>query len=171
MKESPITISLTPHHLIDVFKHLVGNRWDLLRIPPRRQAMHEVAKKILTNHDAEIKLIHGHDDICRDCQNLNGNSCNGILAQFTPSIPKSTYNDELDNYLFELLQKSLGDRTSVRNFLKKVISRKEEIIPLATHLGENEKYTVKGLATIESFLKEKLSINNNLVPLEKNIKI
>lgn len=155
MNKSHATITLSPHHLIDVFKHLVGNRWDLLQIPPRRQAMHDAAKKILMDHEAEIELICGHDDICRGCQHFDGDSCDDMLAQFTPSIPKKTYNDELNNALFELLQISPGVKISVRDFLEKVISREEEIIPLATHPGEDEKYTVKGLATIESFLKEK----------------
>jgi hypothetical protein len=68
-----------------------------------------------------------------------------MLSQFFPPIPKWIYNEDLDERLFKMLGIDPGDKISAAEFLEKILSHMPEIIPLATHPGEDESYTKNGL--------------------------
>ena len=145
MTENNAIIRLRPHHLIDIFKHS-GNGLDLSKPHPYGHAQHIIAEKILNNPDTEIEFICENDDICKPCRHRGAdNLCSDVLSRFSPPVSKQQYNDELDKSVFEMLEIVSGERMSARVFLELLLSRISEIVPLATHPGQDAEYTESGL--------------------------
>jgi hypothetical protein len=85
-----------------------------------------------------------------------------MLLQFYPPIPRQIYNEELDACLFKMLGIEPGDLTTTEKFLELLLSRMPNIIPLATHLGEDEEYTESRLQKAQKFIKNKIISSNGV---------
>jgi hypothetical protein len=154
------TIKLKPHHLIDVFKHL-GNG----------HAQYELTREIQENPTLEIELVSENDDICKTCRHMGAdNLCNDMFRQFILPIPKQIYNDELNKSLFKMLDMKPGHKITAVEFLEKILLQMPEIIPLATHPGESEKFTGHGLFNAGTVLKRNNKIKYEGEMMERKIR-
>ena len=153
MNNNDKVIKLRPHHLIDIFKH-IGNGRDLSKPHPYGHAQHFIVREILDNPELKVKFVCENDDICKPCRYLNTNNlCCDVLSQLTPPISKQLYNDKLDKSLFKMFRIRPGHKVIVRKFLEIILSQISDIVPLVTHPGQDEKYTLDGLSNAAEVLK------------------
>jgi hypothetical protein len=161
------TINLRPHHVIDAFKYF-GNGHVLPEAHSYKHAQHDIVHEISNNPTQKIRLICENDDICKKCKHLNSNNtCNDMLSQFTPPIPKQIYNDELDKRLFVMLGIRIGHKTTAERFLDKILSHMPEIIPLITHPDESEEYTEKALLNARAMLRKQIAIQGGIKEIRR----
>lgn len=81
-------ITIKPHHFVDIITSF--GEGTPFEPHPYGHAVHTVARKILDNIDAEIKIELGADDICRPCiHNINGFCDDTIDNSYRPLAPES----------------------------------------------------------------------------------
>ncbi len=128
-------LTLRPHHLLDIVtQYGAGHPFTP---SPMGHAVHSVAETVIADPDLEVSFIAGADDICAPCRNLVGGRCIDVLSQLDPPISKQDYNDALDLRLMALLGMEQGTRRTVREFLRMVQTRLDEVAPVCTHPKED----------------------------------
>lgn len=127
-KESRETISIKPHHFIDIIANF-GNR-DMLIPHEYGHARHIVAKQILTSADIMLVIELGADDICAPCRhNINGVCDDVIDISYRPLAPESKreWNLMIDRRWCERLNLKQGQELTAREFCTMLKEKSDDI--------------------------------------------
>jgi len=117
-------ITIRPHHFLDIIK-LYGS--GLEKFVPDREFGHDfwrVGNLILENHQVELKLVVGADDICKPCKFLKkGNCLDG---------KKQVWNKVIDERILEKLGFEKNAKIKAIDFASKAkkLLRKRDIFEI-----------------------------------------
>lgn len=118
------TISMKPHHFVDILRDL-GNGDTDYRPHPYGHGLHTVAADLLVHRDAILRIELGMDDICAPCRhNFAGRCDDTIDISFRPAAPssKQEYNLLLDQRWCEQLDVSQGDELPAAELCRRILA-------------------------------------------------
>jgi hypothetical protein len=143
-KKGNTMLSLRPHHILDIIRN-IGN--DREKKPHEYgHLVHKITEEIERDIDQKCKLVVKNDDICISCKMLiEDGICIDILGQLDDRISKQAYNDDLDKRILNFLGISENEIMSIKDYLKIIKQRIDEIIPICVHPKETIEYRKNGL--------------------------
>jgi hypothetical protein len=137
-------MQLRPHHILDIVSDY--GRGAAFRPHPYGHSLHLVAPRLLSDLDAQVKLVLGAYNICAGCKHLMpGGQCQDVLSQLNPSPSKQAYNDVLDCRLFDYLSIKVNSVMTIRKYLEIVNERVPGIEEICTHPKESRQERLQGL--------------------------
>jgi hypothetical protein len=111
-------INIKPHHFIDILGDVGRGHTDWQPVPAYGHALHRVARSLMENRDARIRIEVGIDDICEPCVHHVGETCNDARGHPFPGQPseKAKWNLMLDRGWCSLLGLRQGHELTAREF-------------------------------------------------------
>lgn len=125
-------MKLRPHHILDIVtSYGAGERFEP---HPYGHSLHTVAEAILADTSIKTELVIGADAICEGCKYLQPDgSCTDVLGQLEGKPSKQSYNDDLDQRVFDYLNIKPGTVMTIEEYLKKVNKKVPGIEKVCTH--------------------------------------
>jgi hypothetical protein len=115
-------IRIKPHHFVDIIRAL-GNGQVTWEPHSLGHNLHEVAARIVAEHDTVLLIEFGADDICDPCiHNVDGRCRDVIDISFRPQAPRSKHewNLLIDRRWCRILALVAGGRVSARQLCERL---------------------------------------------------
>jgi hypothetical protein len=125
-------IAIKPHHFVDILTSFGAGSVEF-EPHPYGHAVHVVARRILEDREALLRIELGADDICAPCRhNLDGLCDDTIDTSYRPDAPplKRDWNLLIDRRWCERLEIGHGDRLSARELCLRLRDRAGDITDL-----------------------------------------
>jgi hypothetical protein len=148
-----LTLTIKPHHLIDIFKLYGAGREVLYLDPAYEHDFYRVGNIILNHPDTIVRLYLGSDDICRPCRyNLAGQCIDKLKTPIGEFTQKELWNRHLDVPLLAILGLTENTELTAREFCAIALSalNTENIATVWAGLSSlsikmRAEYTLRGL--------------------------
>ncbi len=102
-------IKIKPHHFIDIIKLYGSGVNEFIPDQTYQHDFYSVANKIINNHQVELILTDGEDDICKPCKFISeAGCCTDSISHINHITSKDFYNKTLDNRLMRLMNLSFA---------------------------------------------------------------
>ncbi len=121
-------IKIKPHHFLDIIK-LYGKGLEVF-VPDKKynHNFYKAANDIIANHQAEITITSGEDDICAPCIFLGrDNKCTDRIFHIAGIDSKNEWNEILDNRIMQYTGIRAGNKYSSEEFCRILFFQKEII--------------------------------------------
>jgi len=156
--EGPIRIK--PHHFVDIIA-AYGAGAETFRPHPYGHALHSVAERILSRHDALLELVLGPDDVCAPCvHNIDGQCDDVIDTSYRPAAPSSKrqWNLLIDRRWLRRLGPRPGQRISAREFCQLLAGSADDVGDIYPEMPaeRNAERTTKLQAGARKFLGQEV---------------
>jgi hypothetical protein len=121
-------ITIKPHHFLDIIK-LYGK--GIEKFVPDKKFNHDfylAANEIIANHEIEVKITLGEDDICTPCIYLGKDKkCTDFISHIEGIKLKNQWNEIIDRRIIKLTKINKDSTFSAREFCEILFSGREHI--------------------------------------------
>jgi Uncharacterized conserved protein len=124
-------IRIKPHHFLDIIK-LYGK--GIEKFVPDKKYNHNfyfVANEIINNHQVQIELTTGGDDICSPCIYIGSDGeCIDKITHIEGINSKNEWNKKLDRRIIEYTKAQENSRFSAQEYCELLYSIKERVFDI-----------------------------------------
>lgn len=132
--------SIKPHHFLDIIK-LYGK--GIEKFVPDKKFNHNfylVANDIIANHQTEITITSGEDDICTPCIYLGeDNKCTDRIYHIEGINSKNEWNEIIDHRIMAHIKINEGSTYSSEEFCRILFLQKELIFNVWNEESKSDK--------------------------------
>lgn len=133
-------IKIKPHHFVDIIK-LYGK--GIEKFVPDATYNHNfygVANEIINNHQIELSITSGSDDICTPCIYLGKDKkCTDRIFHIAGIDSKNEWNEVIDRRIMQYAKISEGERFTAQKLCEMLFLRKEIIFNVWDEESKSEK--------------------------------
>jgi hypothetical protein len=140
MIKKVIMIRIKPHHFLDIIK-LYGK--GIEKFVPDTKYNHNfygVANDLIANHERELTITSGSDDICSPCIYLGKDKkCTDRLNKIGGIKFKNEWNEIIDKRIIEYTKMIEGKRYSAKELCEILFKHKEHIYAVWNEESKSDK--------------------------------